>query len=75
MNAKIMMQLNIVSIIITAISETFAIYILLTKGQQPDLEHWKFTAIVIGLVVVSLLFVGSLTSMVLFFIMKKKLNS
>lgn len=72
MDGKTMLQLNVLSIFITAICEVFAIYILLTKGQQSDIVHWKYVAIIIGLVIVSLLFVGSIASMMLFFIMKKK---
>ncbi|MDA3928389.1 MAG: hypothetical protein PF541_05480 [Prolixibacteraceae bacterium] len=71
-DVKAMLQLNITSIIITGICVAFATSILLTKGQQPDLEHWKYVAIIIGLVIVSLLFVGSIASMVLFVVMKNK---
>lgn len=69
---KTMLQLNVVSIIITAICAVFALNILLTKGQQPDLEKWKYNTIIIGLVIISLLFVGSIASLVLFVIMKNK---
>lgn len=72
LDVKTMWQLNVTSIIITAICEIFAINILLTKGQQPDIEHWKYIAIIIGLVVVSLLLVGSIASLVLFIVMKNK---
>lgn len=71
MDTKIMLQLNLIAIIITAICEVFAIFILRTKGMQPDLIHWKYVSIVIGLVIVSLLFLGSIASMVLFVIMKR----
>lgn len=69
---KTMLKLNLVSIFITTICEIFVIFIFLTKGQTPGLEHWKYVAIVIGLVLVSLLFLGSLLSLFLFFRMKKK---
>ena len=72
MDIKTMLQLNAISIFITAICEAFAISIYLTKGMQPDLPHWKYVAIVIGLVVISLLFVGSIASMVVFIFMKNK---
>jgi ABC-type polysaccharide/polyol phosphate export permease len=69
---KTMLNLNLVSIFITTICEVFVIFIFMTKGQTPDLVHWKYVAIIIGLVVVSLLFLGSLASLFLFFRMKKK---
>lgn len=72
MDIKTMLQLNAISIFITAICEIFAISIFISKGLQPDIEHWKYVAIIIGLVVISLLFVGSIASMVLFVIMKNK---
>lgn len=67
-----MLQLNILSIVITAVCFVFALYTFLTKGQSPDLEHWKYVAIVIGLVVISLLFIGSVASLILFINMKRK---
>ncbi|MFA9389403.1 MAG: hypothetical protein ACERKD_06330 [Prolixibacteraceae bacterium] len=70
MDVKTMLQLNIVSILVTAICEVFALYIFLTKGQSPELEHWKYVAIVIGLVIISLLFIGSIVSLILFIITK-----
>ncbi|MBN2805668.1 MAG: hypothetical protein JXR22_03340 [Prolixibacteraceae bacterium] len=72
---KTMLKLNLVSIFITSICEVFVVYIFLTKGQAPDLIHWKYVAIIIGLVLVSLLFLGSVASLILFFRMKKKKNS
>lgn len=72
---KTMLKLNLVSIFITTICEVFVISIFMTKGQNPDLIHWKYVAIIIGLVVVTLLFLGSVASLILFFRMKKKKNS
>ena len=74
-DSKTVMMLNSISIFITAICEVFAIYMLLTKGQQPDLTHWKYVAIIIGVVIISLLLIGSIISMVLFINMKRKKNS
>lgn len=75
MDIKLMLQLNAISIFVTAICEVFAISIFITKGMQVGIEHWKYVAIIIGLVVVSILFVGSIASMVLFVIMKNKKNT
>lgn len=72
MDPKVMLQLNIVSIVITTICEFFVFGIFFTKGQAPDIEHWKYVAIVIGLVVISLLFLGSIASLILFIRMKNK---
>lgn len=72
MDYKTMLQFNVVSIIITAICVIFAVNILLTKGQQPEIEEWKYIAIIIGVVIVSLMFIGSLVSMFLFIRMKNK---
>lgn len=72
LDVKTLYQLNITSLIITALCEVFVIYIYLTKATLPYIERWKYIAIVIGLVVVSLLFAGALASMVLFIIMRRK---
>lgn len=72
LDVKAMMQFNIVSLIITGICLIFAINVFLTKGQQPELEHWKYVAIIIGLVVVSLMFIGTLVSLIYFFSVKNK---
>lgn len=72
LDEKTMLNLNLVSVFITAVCEVFVINIFLTKGQNPELLYWKYVAIVIGLVVVSLMFLGSLISLFLFFRMKKK---
>jgi len=71
-DVKTMLQLNILSIIITAVCTIFSLYIFLTKGQKPDLEHWKYVAIVIGMVVVSLLFIGSVVSLIVFINIKNR---
>lgn len=75
MDYKTMMHLNTVAIIITTICEIFAISMFLVKNQSPNLAHWKYVALIIGLVIVSFLFLGSIASMILFFRMRKKQNS
>jgi heme/copper-type cytochrome/quinol oxidase subunit 2 len=74
LDIKAMLQLNVASIIITGICVAFATSIFITKGQQPELEHWKYVAIIIGLVIVSLLFIGSIATFILFVRMKNKKN-
>lgn len=72
MDAKTMFMVNTVAIVITGICVVFALFIFLTKGQAPDLEHWKYVAIILGLVVVSLLFLGSVAFLFYFISLKNK---
>lgn len=72
LDVKAMAQFNIVAIIITGICVAFAVNVLLTKGQQPDLERWKYMAIIIGVVIVSLFFLGSIASLIYFLRIKNK---
>lgn len=71
-NVKLLMQLNIVSIIIIAFCEAFVVFTFLTKGQNPEIERWKYLAIIVGLVIISGLFIGSIISLIAFFRMKNK---
>lgn len=75
MDAKTMTRLNLVSMVITAICVVFALFVFLTKGQSPDIEHWKYVAIIIGLVLVSLLFLGSFASFIYFIRIKNRKKS
>lgn len=70
-DAKTLNRINISALLITALCEAFVLYTFFTKGQEPDLEPWKYKAIIAGLVLVSLLFLLSLMFMVLFNIYRK----
>ena len=71
-DAKTMLRLNLVSIFITAICVVFSLFIFLTKGQASETEHWKSTVILIGLIVVALLFLGSVASLIFFIRIKNR---
>jgi len=71
-DTKTLGAINASALAITSISEIFALYILFTKGQAPELPEWKTNAIIIGVVLVSLLFLFSVASMVLFLYYKNK---
>ncbi len=73
--ANILLRINIFSVIITAICEIFVVYTLLTKGADPDLERWKFLAIIGGVIIVSVLFLTSAITLVYFVRKMKKENS
>ncbi len=63
---KTLMKLNIGSIIITALCEIFVIYTFISKGLQGDVEKWKFILILVGLIIVSILFLASIASFIYF---------
>ncbi len=69
---KTLGAINAGALVITTICEIFALYILFTKGQSEELPEWKANAIIIGVVLVSLLFLFSVVSMILFLYFKKK---
>ncbi|MDA3818265.1 MAG: hypothetical protein PF486_12860 [Prolixibacteraceae bacterium] len=69
---KTLIAINASALVITTISEIFALYILFTKGQSEELPEWKANAIIIGVVLVSILFLFSVVSMVLFLHFKTK---
>jgi hypothetical protein len=71
-NSKALFQLNLISIVITFFCEVFVIYTFVTKAFVEGLERWKYMALLIGLVIVSLLFIGSVAIFVYFLLMKKK---
>lgn len=70
-DAKTLSRINISALLITALCEAFVLYTFFTKGQDPDLDPWKYKAIIAGLVLVSLLFLLSLIFIVLFNIFRK----
>lgn len=72
MDAKTMFRINLVSIFITAICAVFSLYVFLTKGQADDLEKWKYLIILSSLILLSLLFLGSLASLIVFLRIKNK---
>lgn len=63
---KTLLQLNIASIIITAFCEIFVIYTFISKGLQDGIVKWKFFLILMGLIIVSLLFLASIVSFIYF---------
>ncbi|HPR32270.1 MAG TPA: hypothetical protein PLK12_09250 [Prolixibacteraceae bacterium] len=67
-----LLKLNSISLIITLLCEVFVVYTFLTKGQQDNLEPWKYAAILGGLILVSLLFAGSVLSFLFFLKARKK---
>ncbi len=71
-NSKILLQLNLISIVITFFCEIFVVYTFVSKAFVPGIEHWRYVALLIGLIVVSLLFVGSIALLIYFLLMKTK---
>ncbi len=69
---KTLGTINAIALFVTTICEIFALYILFTKSQSEALPEWKGNAIIIGVVLVSLLFLFSLASMILFLHFKNK---
>jgi heme/copper-type cytochrome/quinol oxidase subunit 2 len=70
LDKKTIFHLNIVSLIVTAICEAFAITMLLTKGQDANLENWKLKVMLFTVVIISILFILSLVSFVYFLRLK-----
>lgn len=69
---KTLGPINAGALFITTVCEIFALYVLFTKGQSEELPEWKGNAIIIGVVLVSLLFLFSVASMILFLHFKNK---
>jgi len=72
LDTKLMLRLNMVSIIITTACVIFALFMFISKAFQPEITSIKFTVLLMGLILVSLLFIGSLASMVYFIVMKNR---
>jgi hypothetical protein len=73
-NPKMMVTLNVLSVIVTAICEVFVIYVFFTKGLHDEIVSWKFGVIIAGLVIVSLMFVLSVIALIYFFKKQRKKN-
>jgi hypothetical protein len=71
---KTLLQLNIVSIVIIAFCEVFAVSVLFTKGLQPGIERLRFVSIIAGVVVITLLFIGSIVTFFFFLKLKNRGN-
>lgn len=72
LDKKTLLQINAVSIFITAICELFSILLLVSKIKTGETEDWKFKAMIIGVVIVSILFVFSVASFIYFLKIKGK---
>lgn len=73
-NIKTLLQLNIVSIVIIAFCEVFAISVFTSKAFQEGIEKWKFITLLVGVIIISLLFVGSIISFIYFMKLKNRKN-
>jgi hypothetical protein len=73
-NIKTLLKLNIVSIIIIAFCEVFAFSVFFAKGFQEGIERWKFISLIAVVVIITLLFAGSIVSFIYFIKMKNKNN-
>jgi hypothetical protein len=71
-NIKMLLRLNIASIIAIAFCEVFAIAIFITKGFQEGIEKWKFISMIAVIVIISLLLIGSFISFIYFLKMKNR---
>jgi len=71
-NIKMLLQLNIASIIVIAFCEAFAITIFIAKGFQEGIEKWKFISMIAVIVVISLFLIGSFISFIYFLKMKNR---
>lgn len=72
LNRSTLLKLNLISVIVIAFCEFFVVYTFLTKGMEGGIEPWKFKIILIGLIIVSFLFLASIASFVYFFYSGKK---
>jgi len=73
-NIKMLLRLNIASIVVIAFCEVFAISIFITKGFQEGIEKWKFISMIAVIIVISLLLFGSFVSFIYFLRMKNRNN-
>lgn len=71
-NKKALLKLNFISVVVIAFCELFVIYTFLTKGMEDGIEPWKYKITLIGLILVSLLFLSSLISLVYFYYASRK---
>jgi hypothetical protein len=71
-NKKALLKLNFISVVVIAFCELFVIYTFLTKGMSVGVEPWKYKITLIGLILVSLLFLSSLFSLVYFYYASRK---
>lgn len=72
LDTKLMLRLNMISIFITTMCEIFVIFMFVSKAFRPDITSSKFIILLMGLILVSLLFIGSLASFVYFLMAKNK---
>ncbi len=72
LNRSSLLKINVISVIVIAFCEFFVVYTFLTKGMTESIEPWKFKIILIGMIIVSLLFLASIASFVYFFFSGKK---
>lgn len=69
---KTLVQLNVVSIVIIAFCEVFALFTLFTTGFQEGIERWKFFTLIAVAVIITLLFAGSIVTFFIFMKMKNR---
>ncbi|MBP7506889.1 MAG: hypothetical protein KA807_03640 [Prolixibacteraceae bacterium] len=71
-NKGTLLKLNLISIVVIAFCELFVLYTFFSKGMEEGIELWKYKIILIGLILVSLLFLASIISFVYYFYSSRK---
>lgn len=71
-NKKLLSRINLIALCLTSICEVFAIMTFKYKAFSPDLERWKYLALLFGLILVSLLFIISVLLFIYFLKSKKR---
>lgn len=71
-NSKILLQLNMISIVIIFFCEIFVIYTFETKAFVEGIERWKYLTLLFGLIIVSVLFLSSVALFIYFLFIKRK---
>jgi hypothetical protein len=66
-----LLKLNLGAMVVIAFCEVFVVFMFVQKGMAPEVVAWKYWAYLFGLVLISILFVGSIISMVIFMRMKR----
>lgn len=67
-----LLKLNVVSIVIVAFCEVFALFMFFTKAFKEGIERWKFISLLAGVSIVTLLLIVSIVSLLYFLKMKNR---